>query len=215
MSRKLDPAELNYDVYNEEMLAVIYSLNQNRHFLQGATHKIIIFSNHQNLTYFKTVILLNRRQARWAEQLEQYNFDLLYRKGTSNAKADLLSRCLAFTSREGGTTSATEQIMLRKEQWLEVGAMQLEEESVETIQLSALDIETLLPEGKSRIQEKAMLDGNYQEICKQVVKQGNIDKGYTIKEDLLCWKNRVYMPERMCQRVMKSEHDSKVAGHFG
>jgi len=190
-------------------------LNQNRHFLQGATHKIIIFSNRQNLTYFKTVILLNRRQARWAEQLEQYNFDLLHRKGTSNAKADILSRCLVFTSREGGTTSATEQIMLRKEQWLEVGAMQLEEESVETIQLSALDIETLLPEEKTSIQEKAMLDGNYREICKQVVKQGNIDKGYTIKEDLLCWKNRVYMPERMCQRVMRSEHDSKVAGHFG
>ena len=60
-----------------------------------------------------------------------------------------------------------------------------------------------------------MLDDNYREVCKQVVNQGNIDKGYAIKEDLLCWKNRVYVPQGMRQRVMKSEHDSKVAGHFG
>jgi len=93
----------------------------------------MIYSNHQNLTYFKTAILLNRRQARWGEQLKQYNFDLLYRKGSANAKADTLSRCPAFTSKEGGTTSATNHMMLRKEQWLEVGAMQLEDEDVDII----------------------------------------------------------------------------------
>jgi len=60
-----------------------------------------------------------------------------------------------------------------------------------------------------------MLDHNYEEVCKQVINQGNIDKGYSIMEDLLCLKNRVYVPEGMRQRVMKSEHDSKVAGHFG
>ena len=29
VSRKLNPAELNYDVYSKEMLAVVYSLNKN------------------------------------------------------------------------------------------------------------------------------------------------------------------------------------------
>jgi len=60
VSRKLNPSALNYDVYDEEMLTVVYSLNKNRHFLQGAVHKTIIDSDHQNLTYFKTAILLNR-----------------------------------------------------------------------------------------------------------------------------------------------------------
>ena len=86
---------------------------------------------------------------------------------------------------------------------------------MEVIHLSELDIEALLPEAKARIQEKAMLDNGYQEICKQVVQQGNIDKGYTIMEDLLCWKNRIYTPEGMRQRIIKSEHDSEVARHFG
>jgi len=30
VSRKLIPAELNYDVYNKEMLAVVFSLRKNR-----------------------------------------------------------------------------------------------------------------------------------------------------------------------------------------
>jgi len=63
VSRKLSPAELNYDVYNKEMLAIVFSLRKNRHYLQGAEYTTTIFSDHQNLTYFKSAILFNRRQA--------------------------------------------------------------------------------------------------------------------------------------------------------
>jgi len=47
--------------------------------------------------------------------------------GSSNIKADILSRCPAFTSREGGTTSTTDQSMLDKQHWLEVGAMEIDD----------------------------------------------------------------------------------------
>jgi len=133
VSRKLTAAELNYDVYDKETLAVVFSLQKNHHYLQGAVHKTMIFSDHQNLTYFKSAVLLNRRQARWSEDLKQYNFQLFYRKGTVNAKADILSRCPAFTSKEGGTTSATNQMLLDKEQWLEVGAMNIVNEEYELV----------------------------------------------------------------------------------
>jgi hypothetical protein len=211
----LSPAELNYDVYDKEMLAVVFPLQKNRNYLQEAIHKTTILSDHHNLTYFKMVVLLNQRQARLAKELKQYNFVLLYRKGASSAKADILSRCPAFTSREGGTTSATSQTIVDKEQWLEVGAMELDVEQYKPIQISAMEVELLLPEVKERIKEKAMLDEKYRELCKEVTKGGNIDKGFTITDGLLCWKNRIYVPEGLQQRVMQSEHDSKVAGHFG
>ena len=36
--------------------------------------------------------MLNRRQVRWAETLAAYNFQIAYRKGSKNARADALSR---------------------------------------------------------------------------------------------------------------------------
>jgi hypothetical protein len=216
VSRKLNPAELNYDVYDKEMLAVVFSLRKNRHYLQGAVHKTTIFSDHQNLTYFKTAVMPNRRQARWSEALKQYNFQLLYPKGSLNAKANILSRCPVFTSREGGTTSATNQSMMDKELWLEVGSMEIDlEDGYEVIHISAIDVDQLLPEAKERIMEKAMLDDKYRELCKQVSRDGNIDKNFAMINDLLCWKNRIYVPEGIRKRIIQSEHDLKVAGHFG
>jgi len=216
VSTTLTPAELNYDVYDKEMVAIVFSLAKNRHYLQGAEHKTMIFSYHQNLTYFETAVLLNRRQARWAEQLKNYHFTIMYRKGSANVKADTLSRCPAFTSREGGNTATTNRTMIDKSQWLEVGAMDLDT-NVEygTIQISAKTMEQLLPEARERIKENAMLDEKYRDLCKQISSGKNVDKNFTISNDLLFWNNRVYVPEGLRQRVMQSEHDSKVAGHFG
>jgi hypothetical protein len=63
ISRKLSPAELNYDVYDKEMLATMFLFQKWRHFRQEAQHKTIVYSDHRNLTYFNTAILLNRTQA--------------------------------------------------------------------------------------------------------------------------------------------------------
>jgi len=213
--RKLTPAELNYDVHDKEMLAIVFSIRKWRHFLQGAEHKTIIYSDHHNLTYFKTAVSLNRRQARWAEDFQSFNFDLFYRKGSSNLKADTLSRCPEFTSGEGGTMAAGNKTLLRKEQWLEVGAMQIEDEEMSCINIGAMDIERLLPEAKESIKEKALLDEDYRTICKQLVSGGNVDKEYRFRDEILCWKNRVYVPHGLQERIMQSEHDSKIAGHFG
>jgi hypothetical protein len=88
-SRKLSSPEMNYDVYDKEMLAIVFAFKKWRHYLQGAQHKTLVYTDHQNLTYFKTAVVLNRRQARWALDLKQNSFTLMYRKGSLNAKADI------------------------------------------------------------------------------------------------------------------------------
>jgi hypothetical protein len=72
-----------------------------------------------------------------------------------------------------------------------------------------------LPQAKERIKQQALLDEDYVAICRQVNSGGKIDKRYEIKDDLLCWKGRLYVLKGLRKRVMESEHDSKVAGHFG
>jgi hypothetical protein len=56
---KLSPAELTYDVVDKELLAIAFCRKKWRYFLQGAGHKNIVNSDHHNLTYIKTTVLLN------------------------------------------------------------------------------------------------------------------------------------------------------------
>jgi len=91
----------------------------------------------------------------------------------------------------------------------------LDNNSYKAISIGALDIGQLLPEAKEKIMEKALLDDSYRSICKQLSSGNNTDKHYELVDDILCWKKRIYAPKELQQRTMQSEHDSKVAGHFG
>jgi hypothetical protein len=96
-----------------------------------------------NLQYFKKTNQLNRRQARWAETLQEYNFKIVYRKGREHGKADVLSRCPEFTAQEGGTTSSEKKPLLRPEFWTDIGALHLEEEDYEEIVLAGFSLMSL------------------------------------------------------------------------
>jgi len=63
-SKSLDVHERNYEIYDKELLAVIQGLKEYRHHLEKHPHKIEIWSDHQNLTFFRTAQKLTRRQAR-------------------------------------------------------------------------------------------------------------------------------------------------------
>ncbi|KAI2660042.1 Transposon Tf2-8 polyprotein [Labeo rohita] len=91
-SRKLSPAEQNYDIGNRELLAIKLALEEWRHWLEGATHPFTIITDHKNLQYLREVRRLNPRQARWALFLTRFNFTITYRPGSKNIPADALSQ---------------------------------------------------------------------------------------------------------------------------
>jgi len=49
----LDVHERNYEIYDKELLVVIWGLEKYRHHLERHPYKIKIWSNHQNLTFFR------------------------------------------------------------------------------------------------------------------------------------------------------------------
>ena len=65
-SRKMVPAEINYEIHDKELLAIIASFKEWRALLLGAQHSVKVFTDHKNLLYFASSKTLNRRQARWA-----------------------------------------------------------------------------------------------------------------------------------------------------
>jgi hypothetical protein len=48
------PAELNYNIHDKELLAIVTALQHWRIYLEGAKHNITMILDHKNLTYFLT-----------------------------------------------------------------------------------------------------------------------------------------------------------------
>jgi hypothetical protein len=91
-SKTLSTAEQNYDIYDLELLAIVNVLDHWRQYLAGSPHKIIIYSDHQNLLYWKEPHKISRCIAREVLMLSEYNFEIHHIKGVANGQADALSR---------------------------------------------------------------------------------------------------------------------------
>jgi len=85
-SRKFGPAELNYEIYDKELLAIVDSLEHYRHMFEGLGQQITIYSDHHNLLWFTETKIYNRRQARWAEKLSKYDLVIHFRPGTKGGR---------------------------------------------------------------------------------------------------------------------------------
>src|ERR1700719_2550549 len=92
ISKALTAAEKNYNVYDKEFLAVIRALWEWRAYLIGADETIKIWTDHANLQHFRKPQKLKPRQVRWVGELQCFDFEIKYRTGKSNTKADALSR---------------------------------------------------------------------------------------------------------------------------
>jgi len=91
-SAMLNEAQRNYDIYNLELLAIIMALKNWRPLLAGSPHKIIIYSDHLNLQYWRLPQRISRRVAREVLELSEYDFEIRHLPGRLNGRADALSR---------------------------------------------------------------------------------------------------------------------------
>lgn len=86
-SRKPSPAKQNYDIGNQELLAIKLALEEWRHWLEGANHPFTVITDHKNLEYLCDAKRLNPRQAHWALYFTQFNFHITYHPENQNCKA--------------------------------------------------------------------------------------------------------------------------------
>ena len=76
LSRIMQPAEQNYEIYNKKLLAIVEALAKWRQYLLDTVEIFKIWMDHKNLRYFREPYKLNRRQARWYLKLQDYDFIL-------------------------------------------------------------------------------------------------------------------------------------------
>ena len=91
-SKKHSPAKCNYDLYDKKLMAIFKALEEWRPECEGAAYPLKLIPDLKNVAYFMTKNLLNQRQARWSEFVTRFDYEMVYRPGKSNGKADALTR---------------------------------------------------------------------------------------------------------------------------
>jgi len=61
-SWKMTPPELNYNIYNKELLGIIVALKEWKMFLQNTKKSFIVKTDYKNLIEFLIIKELNQRQ---------------------------------------------------------------------------------------------------------------------------------------------------------
>jgi len=89
-SRIFSVPERNYCVTRKELLAVVYFAKQFRSYLLG--QEFLIRSDHSALQWLKNTPKSIGQQARWVEQLQEFNFRIEHRPGRTHGNANALPR---------------------------------------------------------------------------------------------------------------------------
>lgn len=108
-SQKMSQPKRNYDVGDQELFAIKTALEDWRYLHEGATHSIMIFTDHRNLEYLRIAKRLRPPQAWWALFFSRFNFHITYRPGSKNGKADALSRMFPDTPKETAPSTILSQ----------------------------------------------------------------------------------------------------------
>jgi hypothetical protein len=91
-SATFTPTERNYNIYEQELLAILKALEHWRPHLAATEVPVLVLTDHANLTFWKNPRKVNRRVARWFATLQDYNLLIKHVPGKLHATPDILSR---------------------------------------------------------------------------------------------------------------------------
>ena len=92
LSRSLTRQERNYSTTERECLAVVWSVNKLRPYLDLVPFTVV--TDHYSLVWLQNMKQPTGRLARWQVQLQQYDLTIIHRKGKEHIVPDMLSRAV-------------------------------------------------------------------------------------------------------------------------
>jgi len=187
----MQPAERNYEIYNKELLTIVEALTKWRQYLLDAKEPFEVWTDHENLKYFREPHKLNGQQARWYLKLQDYDFTLKHIPGKTNTKADILSRKDQVNTKEDNKDVQ----LLKDKLWQRKMTAEV----------------TMIPR-KMKMEEIDRL----KEIKRNTTREKEIIQALE-KEDGLTWEEdgvvymegRIYVPnnKKIKEEILKENHD--------
>ena len=158
----------------------------------GAQHCFEIWTDHKNLQYFRKPQKLNRRQAHWQTELQEYDFLLVHKLGAQMKKANLLTHCTDF---QAGREDNSDVILLMEDAFVQ-----------------AIQVEPIASDLVKRIRDRSNL---LDRAVQQALDKGT--QGWTNQDGVVTWKDRVYVPKDapLREEIIRLHHDSTLTGHPG
>lgn len=92
ISRSLSKSERNYSTTERECLGVLFAIEKLRPYIEGS--KFTVITDHYSLKWLNNIKDPIGRIARWSVRLQQYDFDIIHRKGKDHVVPDTLSRAV-------------------------------------------------------------------------------------------------------------------------
>ncbi|SOV06442.1 uncharacterized protein UDID_17465 [Ustilago sp. UG-2017a] len=206
-SKKLDPAQLNYPIFDKEMFAIVAAFKHWRQYLEGAKFQVQVLTDHRSLEYFTTTKQLNRRQACWSELLADFDFVIQYRPGAQAGLPDALTCRSNMRPKDRGLSLMQEhnpgnfQTLLKPHQ----------------LRLAATGILTVKSDITDKIRDALPRDPWTSSLLEQV-HLGSSPPGFAINSmNLLTYQDLVCVPDVDDLRllIVQDHHDSPSAGHPG
>ena len=188
MSKKLHGPELNYQIHDKELMAIIEALKEWRPYLSGARHQVQVYTDHKNLTYFATRQQLNQRQTRWVEFLSEFDIKINYIKGKENARADALSRRPDHDQEVPAETQAV--FTTNKDGTLE---------NTRTVQAAY----------RVTQDDKDLRQAQQDDPANQEDTRISQHAGWTL------YNGKLYVPEALREQIVRDIHEAPVGGHQG
>jgi len=162
--------------------------------------------------------VLNRRQARWAQELAFIDFKIYYHPETQNRKPDTLSRRSEYRPGKGGVENQLVTTVLGKNHFEE----RLTRSFIcSSARLASLPERRWTEEFLASVREEGKKDEAYEQARKQEALQitpspeDRKAREWSYENGLLYIRNLLWVPKGLVQRIMESEHNTKVAGHMG
>lgn len=90
ISRSLSPSERKFSTVEKECLAVVWAINKFRPYVEGT--KFTVITDHFSLQWLHKLKEPSGRLARWSVKLQQFDFEIVHRKGSDHVVPDALSR---------------------------------------------------------------------------------------------------------------------------
>ena len=154
----------------------------------------MVKTDHKNLTYFTTSKVLSRRQARWSEELSQYNFRIEHQKGTDNGQADALSRRPDYA--EGMEKPEGQLLKLQPN-----GSLARPRKGGRQLLLLAGTL------------DKTILTGYQEDTMAQELKQSKEPYIQITGEGYILFYGKLYVPPKQVNQILQHQHDEM--GHTG